>query len=451
MWLSHLSGITPAVKRIAVSTIMALAIAFFCISNVNAAIINATSCSQADVQSAINAASNGDTVVVPSETCTWSSGVTINGKSITVQGGGIGVTTINASATAFTLTGLQSSRITGFTFNVIGGNGIRIAGGTNWRIDHNKFSSSTARSFMVDAVSPGLAYFPYGLFDNNQFIGMWVVNFGRGHKEWYEETNLGSVETVYFEDNTFTGPADSSEWLVADANYGGRVVFRYNKITVPSQSPTTYSGNFQWHSLQGDGNVRGSRKFEVYGNVWESFKSGGSAVAAYLRAGTGVFFNNSFINYGSTAMLLDNVRSYEARGSYGQCNGSATGNVDGNESGKYGYSCRDQIGRGKDASLFIFGSTPYPSQALEPIYQLNNYRYTTRANYEQGSAYGTVVNFYIGNAGYSRIHIVENRDFYNGTQRPGYTPLTYPHPLRQAEGDASTSAPLPPRNLKIVN
>src|SRR3990167_2350235 len=45
--------------------------------------INAASCSSADVQNAINAASNGDRVLVPAGTCTWTTAVSIpNTKGI---------------------------------------------------------------------------------------------------------------------------------------------------------------------------------------------------------------------------------------------------------------------------------------------------------------------------------------------------------------------------------
>jgi hypothetical protein len=58
--------------------------------SVAAATIDATSCSSAAVQAAINAAVDGDTVVIPSGNCAWTSGVTINGKGIELQGAGSG-------------------------------------------------------------------------------------------------------------------------------------------------------------------------------------------------------------------------------------------------------------------------------------------------------------------------------------------------------------------------
>lgn len=77
--------------------------------------------SQADVQSKINSASSGDTVTIPSGSFTWTSGVTISGKGIKIQGAG-GGRVEGSSNTALSLTtGSKSftirsgSTINGFT------------------------------------------------------------------------------------------------------------------------------------------------------------------------------------------------------------------------------------------------------------------------------------------------------------------------------------------------
>jgi len=59
-------------------------------SGVTAATITAANCSSAAVQAAIDAAVDGDTVVIPNGTCAWTSGVTISGKGIKLRGGGSG-------------------------------------------------------------------------------------------------------------------------------------------------------------------------------------------------------------------------------------------------------------------------------------------------------------------------------------------------------------------------
>lgn len=71
----------------------------------------AASCNTSDVQSAINAASEGYTVVIPAGTCTWTSGVTISGKGITVQGAGSGRIVAYSSSTLSIATGSQTLKV----------------------------------------------------------------------------------------------------------------------------------------------------------------------------------------------------------------------------------------------------------------------------------------------------------------------------------------------------
>ena len=53
-----------------------------------------SNCSQSVVNNAVSAASDGDTIVCPSGTWSWTSSVTISNKNITLQGGGIDKTII---------------------------------------------------------------------------------------------------------------------------------------------------------------------------------------------------------------------------------------------------------------------------------------------------------------------------------------------------------------------
>ena len=80
--------------------------------------INAASCNASDVQTAINTATEGQTVTVPAGTCTWTSGVTITGKGITVTGAGSGRIIAYSSSTLTIGTGsktltISSSRVDG--------------------------------------------------------------------------------------------------------------------------------------------------------------------------------------------------------------------------------------------------------------------------------------------------------------------------------------------------
>jgi len=77
----------------------------------------ASSCNTSAVQAAINSASEGDTVTIPGGTCTWTSGVTISGKGINVQGSGSGriVAYDNGTEVLAVGTGTKTINISGYS------------------------------------------------------------------------------------------------------------------------------------------------------------------------------------------------------------------------------------------------------------------------------------------------------------------------------------------------
>jgi Flp pilus assembly protein TadG len=102
-------------------SIMLVMIAFLSMmANSNASTINASTCSQANVQAAIDSAKTGDIVAIPGTGCTWTSGVSVpTTKKITLQGAGYASTVITTSivspSTAIMLNE-SGSRITGIGF-----------------------------------------------------------------------------------------------------------------------------------------------------------------------------------------------------------------------------------------------------------------------------------------------------------------------------------------------
>jgi len=160
-----------------------LAILFNCgsfISQAQAALINAASCSQANVQSAINSASNGDTVGIPTGTCTWTSGISLT-KRITLQGSGIGSTIITYSdGTLFVTSGESANnfRITGIEFRnctqcvYLDGTSSPKEAVKNFRIDHCKFKNA-----YVALETDGRAT---GVLDNNTLKILMVRVFMAG-------------------------------------------------------------------------------------------------------------------------------------------------------------------------------------------------------------------------------------------------------------------------------
>jgi hypothetical protein len=93
--------------------------------------VTAASCNKSDVQSAINSASESDTVIIPAGTCSWTSGVTISGKGITVQGAGSGriiaqtANTLTIATGTLTITDLTFS--TGFSGSLTAGLTLRVS------------------------------------------------------------------------------------------------------------------------------------------------------------------------------------------------------------------------------------------------------------------------------------------------------------------------------------
>ena len=147
-----------------------------CTPPARAATINAASVSQADVAAAITSAANGDTVVMPAGSATWTTGLDIR-KAITLKGAGIGATIITSdlpgsSGSNFISWGLlanKTSRMTGIEIKDTVGRGaytVAIFGrnnnGSKMRIDHCKFNGlRTPAILSANAL---------GVIDNNVFL-----------------------------------------------------------------------------------------------------------------------------------------------------------------------------------------------------------------------------------------------------------------------------------------
>jgi hypothetical protein len=102
----------------------------------------------------------------------------------------------------------------------------------------------------------------------------------------------------------------------------------------------------------------------------------------------------------------------------------------------------DQPGRGEgdllsgDSAAVInttTGTKAWPHQAVEPVYSWNN---TVNGKNLDISCPGEPT-------------IQANRDYYNQTAMPNYTPYVYPHPL--VSGASASSTPAPPTNLRVTS
>ncbi len=370
---------------------------FISIIEVDAAINNASSCSQSDVQAAIDFANDGDTVKVPAcNNGIWNSQVTIpNSKGIKLEGAGIDQTVISLNASnsmkfvIYTASGNSTTEVSDITFSGGSSSGnalVNVRGTGVFRLHHLKFEDNNIRVLWIGTKFTS-NYGPFGVIDHSTFTAttmrtnvIWVEN---GAPSWTTPMSFGTADAVYIEDSTFDYTNYSSGKGMFDGGYGGRAVIRYNTISNADIKVHGY-----WSSLES------FLQLEVYENT---ISNSDTTRHFFLRGGTGYIYNNTLTG-SSVAFHLRNYRSISAGSTPCACDGTCS--VDGNEETN-GYPCNDQIGRGYN-------------QTLVPYYEYNN------------TVNGSDADFIVSG---SSQHIQENRDYYNDTPKPGYTPYTYPHPL----------------------
>jgi hypothetical protein len=400
-----------------------------------AADINAASCSQSDVQSAINSAADGDTIHVPAQSCTWSSAVNIQNKGITLQGAGIGQSTINdpitgGPALAITVSsGHSLTRVTGFTFSSSATKSVETGfvqvdaandALDSFRIDNFRIANMFSRGVMIYMHGYDLS----GVIDSceidgpNNVTAQGIAMEGTSPQDGTPFTRpmtLGSNHAIYIEDCTFNYTYNNDG--AYDAYTGARYVFRHN----------TVKGTIIGHHGADSGSGRGIASFEIYDNTFDANGHNVSRIM-FFRSGTGVVFGNTATSGSgsySQGIIINNYRSCQSYTYWGQCNGSSA--WDNNQNGEQGYACLDQVGH-------YFTPSQGGSNTLVPLYGWNNVLDGAALSISKDSPANTCSTF-------QNVHMIEGREFYNGTTAPGYTPYTYPHPLRSGGGNPPPAAP----------
>ena len=364
-------------------------------SGLRAATINAASASRTDVVNAINAAANGDTVVVPSGSATWSSTISIS-KGITLQGAGVGSTIITVAANpAISVSQINTYnfRLTGIRFESVSWSrqAVRVNGSPAnaiFRIDNCRFYSSGDLT-AITATGGGRGLIDHCWFESNASPNEMIHNeaYGNGSNTgWTYAVTPGSDDALYVEANHFQFNASGNPAYFYGASamqnyYGARTVFRYN---------TNQMTQFDNHGTPG---MRGGRWWECYSNRFVTLGNANQDKYFALRAGSGVIFGNHHTGPNSSTA---GVVMYEE------------------DSGSY--PLQDQVGRGIN-------------QTLDPAYIWGN------TDDNRGGSMNV--------SGDSAI--VLNRDYYM-TAKPGYTPYVYPHPLQNAVTPPPPPPPPPPTN-----
>ncbi len=379
-----------------------------------AATYTAASVSMSDVQSEINNAGPGDTVVIPAGTSTWGTGgsyLNVN-KAITLRGAGQGQTIINLSDsggkyTNGTIRISAAATVRGMTINGSNANPVTAFSTSTsnvWRITDIDYNGGTSGAYLVYVGNV------YGLIDNNDItgaVGNAELIFVRGPLDsWQTPNSIGGADNLFIEDNTFRGLG-----YVCDINSNGRAVLRYNTITGKMK--------IDGHGKASNSPPRGVRHMEIYNNTWTN--TGSYWTAVELRGGGGRVFNNVIESSSTIWVTLTDYGYTAAWSNFGntcQCPSD--------------YPVDDQIGVGMDPK----------TAASEPMYLWNNTKAGAPWVLSWKSTNSCTAT--CGEFGLSDV-IQEGRDYFMSDTKPaamsGYTPYKYPHPL--------TVAPSPPTNNRF--
>jgi hypothetical protein len=422
----------------------------------------------ANIQSAVNSATDGFTITLADGAYTLSSFVQFsNTVGGTITCASVGGCTINSTSnTVFgsgNLNGVNTHfyRISGFIFDTggsapfaiidwyNGGAGAVSTPGPNGvggiRIDNNTFQNMGAGSNVIFFGEGGNIYNFYGVIDHNSVTNAGGVVFVQSMaltNPSPPSNQLGTVNNMFIEDNTITITtlSNASSAAVTDGWGGVGYVARHNTST-----------NILW-AAHGATHTGGPANYEFYDNS-VSMNSGavGAGVSDCYRcfhhqgSGTGMYFDNSFTNYppsgknGEVISMAD-YRAYangpSIDGGVAACDGNGVNfNVggglkasDGNRApsgSNYGYPCWHQPGRDFAANIV-------------PMYTWNNFWSDTHAKVDfVVPDFGSVVpngSFppnncnasSSGNCDYLSFQFISGRDYYNAVSALAQTSPTSP-------------------------
>ena len=401
-----------------------------------AATVRATSCALADVQTAIDSARAGDTVIVPAGICHWGAGLSFGDKGLHVRGETRGATTLvhdAGSSTLFTIRehpqySVELSQL-GFEQGSGGADawdgmflsiyfGTSAAAGKPVLVHDNDFSLKTSgRRGMVIRTNRGVIW--HNTFNANGQDAQAIAFLGPSDS-WQSPDTLGARDVtgtanVYVEDNAF----GDFLYQTMDPDSNSRVVIRYN---------TFDHAGIASHGA--DTSESGTRHWELYNNTFTFVDRGdcdGSQTVSlnwyfYIRGGTGVIADNQMDDikscaWGDKAEILLTVQNIHRKAGPYPCWTS--------------YPVPHQVGQGHNGHQDV----------SDPIYVWGN-----------SAAARVGIGAYrpdeCGNGQSIGDYIQQGRDYVLGP-RPGYAKFAYPHPLRHGNTTPPPSPPAAPSNLRV--
>jgi len=420
----------------------------------------ADSCSLAHVQTAYDAASEGDTVLVPAGSCYWTGGITIS-KNISIFGAdsttsspctNTGTTlTTSSNDGFFNITGTTTGeiRISGFRFNLGGPTSynryaVTVSGThSQLHIDHNRF----------DGGKPQLEINGYirGVVHSNCFLNsnISISLLGDGEGGFWGRPILAGNDmgtgTLYVEENTFKrtntgmgGCVDTNNHI--ESGHDGNFVIRYNTFdgsqfcVGQEQMDNAIMTHGNGGDLNRTGVLRGHPVCEIYNNLF-----------------THNFLQDIIFRGGSVLMHDNNITSTNTvRIKFREEESVEDGSTIVTKRSESDYPAWDQI-----YNTFIWNNVFNEVEDPAPVREPTNVWFQEGRDYfmHAPQATGGKQTLYVspgkppwetaGNR-YTRSPDNDNKMTFSDSGANAYypyTPYTYPHPLRN-EGEPDTTPPV---------
>ena len=432
------------------------------------------------VQTAVNSASDGDTVQIPAGTCTFTGSVTTNNQNVIIQGAGEGVTNLTCNSSPCfdflgdTKTGYELKNMTMSTnsgalieqhcFNATA----LLTGRFNMHHLTLNVSGGGAKIVRIECVAYGVAHHITARSVDGAGILNWFSHIPQNAQDnyptnpaghWFCQTypvELGTDKAFYVEDSDIRSTEYSG---INDNVWCGRMVLRHNYFQGPF--------HLQTHAARTD--EIGGAHSEYYNNKHVCVTVVGNPDKecpghANMRSGTGVIFNETVQQTGGNllgiALLMDHQRCTNATGCLGITSGAPLGlcnssNTNDDRIESNGWPCRNQPG----------WIGPKGAQTNSPIYIWNN---GTQDGCSTGGACsvdynGIDINCSGIGAAPGRMedyistvaHSNGMKDYCVGTttmpascgtHTNTYTSYTYPHPL---QGGGDVTPPAAPTGVSV--
>lgn len=286
------------------------------------ATITAASSSRADVGTAYSSCVDGDVLLIPSGTSTWTSALAVN-KAITIQGSGYSDngtaadvtddtwgTTLNHGITAgskqmFKFSGAKTIRLKQIAMGDAGGTADTTLG-SNYS-DYNTIAVIEQCKFTN---LPGTTWVPYGYgvmskclvaLDGGRVINGKngsVAGGSNGDTAWQDTARWGTEYFWFLEQNHITQNS-AIPYGCVDGWEGMRIVVRYNTLVKTRISD---------HGTESAQRLRSGRAMEVYNNTFDNTANLSLDTYIDIRGGTALVHNNTITGRDLTDVKLNNYR-----------------------------------------------------------------------------------------------------------------------------------------------